>query len=212
MGGLNKSFQKSYEERASLVSLIEIQNHDMSPEDERLIMENFKNQMIIELRRVEFLFFQNTRYYHIRIRKMKEQLEFIAKNKQLKDIKVNIEIALKELFKELMYMRSYIELNLKAKSKIMKKFTKYTKDVNAKDNLEFREKCLDDIENVMNNSNLSNALQIISIQQTEVEKIFGDNFFDKYSFNAIKILKDYGNQNFLLIFKHSTLGSLLVLW
>ena len=87
MGGLNKSFQKSYEERASLVSLIEIQNHDMSPEDERLIMENFKNQMIIELRRVEFLFFQNTRYYHIRIRKMKEQLEFIAKNKQLKDIK-----------------------------------------------------------------------------------------------------------------------------
>ena len=78
----------------------------------------------------------------------------------------------------------------------MKKFTKYTKDVNAKDNLEFREKCLDDIENVMNNSNLSNALQIISIQQTEVEKIFGDNFFDKYSFNAIKILKDYGNQNF----------------
>lgn len=196
MGGLNKSFQKSYEERASLVSLIEIQNHDMSPEDERLIMENFKNQMIIELRRVEFLFFQNTRYYHIRIRKMKEQLEFIAKNKQLKDIKVNIEIALKELFKELMYMRSYIELNLKAKSKIMKKFTKYTKDVNAKDNLEFREKCLDDIENVMNNSNLSNALQIISIQQTEVEKIFGDNFFDKYSFNAIKILKDYGNQNF----------------
>ena len=190
MGALNKSFQKSYEERASLVSLIEIQNHDMSPEDERLIMENFKNQMIIELRRVEFLFFQNTRYYHIRIRKMKEQLEFIAKNKQLKDIKVNIEIALKELFKELMYMRSYIELNLKAKSKIMKKFTKYTKDVNAKDNLEFREKCLDDIENVMNNSNLSNALQIISIQQTEVEKIFGDNFFDKYSFNAIKILKD----------------------
>ena len=58
--------------------------------------------MITELKRVEFLFFQNTKYYHIRIHKMKEQLDYIAKNKQLKDIKVNIEMALKELFKELM--------------------------------------------------------------------------------------------------------------
>ena len=73
---------------------------------------------------------------------MKEQLDYIAKNKQLKDIKVNIEMALKELFKELMYMRKYIELNLKAKGKIMKKFTKYAKDMNNKENYELREKII----------------------------------------------------------------------
>ena len=137
---------------------------------------------------------------------MKEQLDYIAKNKQLKDIKVNIEMALKELFKELMYMRKYIELNLKAKSKIMKKFTKYTKDMNNKENYELREKIILEIEDIMTNSNLANALQIISIQQTEVEKIFGDNFFDKYSFNAIKILKDYGNQNFFTHLQSFYLG------
>ena len=203
---MNKSFQKIYEDRTSLVSIIELQNNEIPPEDEQLILENFKNQMITELKRVEFLFFQNTKYYHIRIHKMKEQLDFIAKNKQLKDIKVNIEIALKELFKELMYMRKYIELNLKAKSKIMKKFTKYTKDMNNKENYELREKIILEIEDIMTNSNLANALQIISIQQTEVEKIFGDNFFDKYSFNAIKILKDYGNQNFFTHLQSFYLG------
>ena len=86
---------------------------------------------------------------------MKEQLDYIAKNKQLKDIKVNIEMDLKELFKELMYMRKYIELNLKAKSKIMKKFTKYTKDMNNKENYELREKIILEIEDIMTNSNLT---------------------------------------------------------
>ena len=96
---MNKSFQKIYEDRTSLVSIIELQNNEIPPEDEQLILENFKNQMITELKRVEFLFFQNTKYYHIRIHKMKEQLDFIAKINNLKILKSILKSLLKNCLK-----------------------------------------------------------------------------------------------------------------
>ena len=97
------------------------QGVELSVEDEKKIIEIFRTQMLLEIKKVEFLFYQNTKYYHERIIKIEEQLEYINKNKQLKEMKASIEIAIKELFKEINYMKRFVELNLKAKGKIIKK-------------------------------------------------------------------------------------------
>ena len=172
------------------------QGVELSVEDEKKIIEIFRTQMLLEIKKVEFLFYQNTKYYHERIIKIEEQLEYINKNKQLKEMKASIEIAIKELFKEINYMKRFVELNLKAKGKIIKKFTKFTKDLKSNQNFEYRNNFLSELENTMSNSNLSNAVQIISVQSSAIEKLFGEHFFYKYADKAIKILKDYGEQTF----------------
>ncbi len=74
---------------------------------------------------------------------------------------------------------------------------------------------LEKIEKYSQSSNLLNSLKKLSLEQTEIEKIFSEYFFDKYSSKAIKILKDYGSQTFFT--QHQSfyfgffLGILLVL-
>ena len=70
---------------------------------------------------------QNLKYYISRLNKIIEQLEYIKQNKQYKVYNDNLEEALKELYKEINLMKGYIELNFKAKTKILKKFKKVTK-------------------------------------------------------------------------------------
>ena len=77
-----------------------VQGSELIVEDEKKIIEIFRTQVLLEIKKVEFLFYQNTKYYHERIIKIKEQLEYINKNKQLKEMKAPIEMAIKELFKE----------------------------------------------------------------------------------------------------------------
>ena len=78
----------------------------------------------------------------------------------------------------------------------MKKFKKFTKELDNKENDEKIKEINDKLETFISNSNLLNSLPILSIEQTEIEKIFSEFFFDKYSSNAIKILKDFASQTF----------------
>ena len=70
----------------------------------------------------------------------------------------------------------------------MKKFQKFTKVLDSKENEETVKEINKKFEIFISNSNLLNPLQILSIEQTEIEKVFSEFFFDKYSSNAIKIL------------------------
>ena len=58
------------------------QGSELSVEDEKKVIEIFRTQILLEIKKVEFLFYQNTKYYHERIIKIEEQLEYINKNKR----------------------------------------------------------------------------------------------------------------------------------
>ncbi len=150
------------------------------------MQRNFYDQTLIELKKVEYFFNQNSNFYRSRLKKISEQLEFIRKNKEYKDYAERIELAIKELYKEINHLKEYIELNLKAKYKIIKKYNKLNRYSNNK--LE----CGKLIDNYIKNSEtLSGPLKLINEINSEVEKIFFSNFFHKYSQNSLKVLKEY---------------------
>lgn len=154
-------------------------------EEEKEIQNNFLEQLLLELKKVEYFFSENLRYYKARLEKIKDQLDYIKKNKVFKAFKENLEIALKEMNKELTVMKGFIELNLKAKIKILKKYKKFTKFCYNKLDVQ------DQAEKFIENSKLKEPLKLLSEVQADIEKNFYVNFFDKYSFNALKKLKDY---------------------
>jgi hypothetical protein len=112
-------------------------------------------------------------------------LNYIKHNKQFIGKKEILETAIKELFKEANLMKGYIELNFKAKYKILKKYKKCTAYCSSKIDVASY------VENVINSGILKDAERLITDLITEIEKAFSFHFFDKYSFNSTKILKDY---------------------
>lgn len=80
-------------------------------------------------------------------------------------------------------MKSFIELNIKAKNKIVKKFKKYTKFSNNSVNVE-------KMENFCFNE-LKEKLKDIVTLITDIEKKFLKHFINKYGFRSNKILKEY---------------------
>ena len=205
---INKSFDNiTLYDRSSIISSL-LNKPDLSKEEEKLIIEKFKIQIILELEKVEYFFKQNISLYSNRIKEIYKQLEYIRKNPNLRELKHLYEDAIKEMFKEIINMKSYIELNLKAKTKIIKKFLKYTKYID-KDNIELRDSINKDVENFVNKNIISKSIEHLNSKQTEIEKLFSDAFFDKYSFNAVKQLKDYTNPTFFTQYQSFYFGFLL---
>lgn len=99
-------------------------------------------------------------------------------------------MALKELYKEVSVMKNYIELNLKAKTKILKKFKKYCKFCLEK--IDINKEVEEHIQNP--SVNLKEPIKLVCEAQSEIEKVFYTHFFEKYSFNTLKRLKDYANK------------------
>ena len=165
-------------------------------QEEKRLLDKFEFQILLELKKVNFFFYQRIKKCNQRGKDIKEQLEFIKKNREYERFKSPIENAIKELFKEIQYLKSFIELNVKAKEKIMKKFNKFTKELDNKENDEKIKEINDKLETFISNSNLLNSLPILSIEQTEIETTFSNFFFDEYSSNAKKILKDFASQTF----------------
>ena len=85
----------------------------------------FYRQLCIELYKVKFFYDRNIIFYKNKLKKIEKHLSAISKYEKLSYLKNNYENAVKELYKEMGYMAKYIDLNLQAKRKIMKKFNKY---------------------------------------------------------------------------------------
>lgn len=86
-------------------------------------------------------------------------------------------------------MKNFIEINLKAKTKIMKKYKKYCQIVSER--IDFSK----ELDNYLKNPsiNLSDSVKELNEIQVEIEKVFHSHFFQKYSHNTLKKLKDYAN-------------------
>lgn len=169
-----------------------------TPDEELINQRYFQDHMIMELQKVAFFFNENynynlNRFEKIKVKfliKKKDQLHFLKHNKQYIETKPILETALKELYKEANLMKGYIELNFKAKIKIMKKFKKCTAPCAFKIDLNSV------VEIYMNSGILKDPIKKIVELITDIEKVFSNNFFDKYSFQTNKMLKDYISTNY----------------
>ena len=193
----NKSFNLKYGDKSSnRLDSIFIPDRENSKVQVSLIAKKitFYRQLCIELYKVKFFFDRNMSYYKNKLHKIEKHLSTISKYETLSYLKNKYENAIKELYKEMGYMNKYLDLNLQAKRKILKKFNKY---IESQENTKEREKStLEQEEEIkkmleyINNTIVTGNLTKISTMETEIEKLFKKFFYDKYSFNAIKTLKE----------------------
>ena len=154
----------------------------------------FYRQLCIELYKVKFFFERNMSFYKNKILKIEKHLSVISKYENLAYIKKKYEDAVIELYKEIDYMAKYIDLNLRAKRKILKKFNKYIESQDS--NKEKINPTLEQEEEIkimmeyIDKTIINNDLNRISDTEADMEKLFKKYFFDKYLFDAVKVLKE----------------------
>ena len=198
----NKLTDKSFKIKELKESILEKSRHDsiLNPDNPKFEMSlinkqiTFYRQLCIELYKVKFFYEKNLNFYKNKLQKIEKHLSIISKYEKLQYLKTKYEGAIKELYKEMDYMNKFLDLNMKAKKKILKKFNKYiaSQDSNkehkkATPNQEKEiKKMLEYIEYTI----ISDDLGRISKTESEIEKIFKKYFYDKYSFDAVKILKE----------------------
>jgi hypothetical protein len=194
--GENFYIKKARSSQISQASLLNIKEKQENPKYTISLTQQkltFYRQVYIELSKVDFFFKRNINYYKKKLKKIEKHLSEISKYKSLNYMKKNYEVAIKELYKEMDYMSKYIDLNLEAKRKIMKKFNKYTKT--QENNLNDKNKTTDEqeikhIKEYIEKTVVKDDSNQISQLEGEIEKIFKQYFFDEYSFNAVKVLKE----------------------
>ena len=153
----------------------------------------FYRHLCIELCKVKFFFDNNISFYKNKLQKIEKHLSVISKYEDLKYLKIKYEDAIKELYKEMGYMNKYIDLNLQAKRKILKKFNKYINSENNKDHKkptqeqeEEKKKMLEYIDSTI----IADDVGKINDIESDIEKMFKKYFYDEYAFDAVKILKE----------------------
>ena len=199
----NKSFQMK-EFRVSFIETKSRKESILIPENPKFQISlnkkkiTFYRQLCIELYKVNFFFEKNMNYYKNKLQKIENHLSIISKFEGLNYLKIKYEDAIKELYKEMDYMNKFLDLNLQAKRKILKKFNKYINNQENKENKENKKpkpiseqdveikKMLEYIETTI----VFEDLGKISNIESDIEKIFKTYFYDKYSFDAVKILKE----------------------
>ena len=194
--GDNFYIKKARSSQISQASLLNIKEKQENPKYTISLTQQkltFYRQVYIELSKVDFFFKRNINYYKKKLKKIEKHLSEISKYKSLNYMKKKYEVAIKELYKEMDYMSKYIDLNLEAKRKIMKKFNKYTKT--QENNLNDKNKTTDEqeikhIKEYIEKTVVKDDSNQISQLEGEIEKIFKQYFFDEYSFNAVKVLKE----------------------
>ena len=198
----NKLTNKSFKMKEFKESFIEAK----SRQDSILVPENpifqltlikkkitFYRQLCIELYKVHFFFERNMTFYKNKLQKIEKNLSVISKFEKLNYLKVKYEDAIKEMYKEMDYMNKFIDLNLQAKRKILKKFNKY---LNSQDNKISKKGTPEQEEEIkkmleyINKTIIMEDLGKISNTESDIEKMFKKYFYDKYSFDAIKVLKE----------------------
>ena len=92
------------------------------------------------------------------------------------------------------YMNKYIDLNLQAKRKILKKFNKYIQSQeNNKENKRTNSQQDEELKKMLeyiDTTIIPDDLGKIADTESEMEKLFKKYFYYKYSFDAVKVLKE----------------------
>lgn len=152
--------------------------------------DTFSKRIIKELTKVSFFYTENIEYYVKRLTKFKEQLTFIDKNDltEKKMIKAydQLELGLKEMYKELNLLRNFINSNFNIETILLNKYIKYTKGLIKEEdvNLILTKIKLHSLDTLVS----QDAVGKISI---EAEKLFSRYYYRKYTDDSDKILFKY---------------------
>ena len=160
----------------------------------------FYSQLCYELSKVNFFFNKNIEFYETKLKKIEKHLSALSKYDSLNYMKKKYEDAIIELYKEIDYLSKYLDLNTEAKRKIMKKFNKYNQapaQENQSTNVNNRnkstleqEKEIKDMINYIDVTVVKTDSDKITKIEADIEKMFKKFFYYKYSFNAVKMLKE----------------------
>ena len=152
----------------------------------------FYRQLCVELHKVNFFFKHNIPIYQNKLKKIEKHLSVIIKYDYLKHLLPKYEEAIKELYKETDCINKYIDLNLQAKRKILKKFNKYLKSANY-NNMRPTPQEQEEIKKMKEYAEstvMPEQLNMVINLESDIEKLFKKYFYEKYSFDAVKILKE----------------------
>ena len=195
---LSESFKNKNEQKVSRQISINIKEKQIERQNTKFLISFpqkkiiFYRQLCIELYKVEFFFKKNINFYGNKLKKIEKHLSAISKYESLNYLKKQYEVAIIELYKEMDYMSKYMDLNLEAKRKILKKFNKYNQ---TKENIKNKstldqdlriKKMQEYIDKTLNKTDMDKISEI----EAQIEEIFKKYFYDKYLFNAVKVLKE----------------------
>ena len=151
----------------------------------------FYRKLIREIYKANFFFQNNFEFYQKKIKGIGKHLSLITKYQKLKYLKKKYEESIKILYKEIDYMSKFVELNYQAKRKIYKKFKKYIEK--NKDNIKPSKEQAEEIKKIeeyIENTIVIEDLNKINAIDNELEIMFKKYFYDEYTFDAVKVLKE----------------------
>ena len=180
--------------------------------DSNKIRDQFREQFLLELQKVDFFYNQNiTKVIRPKIKEINEQIKHGIKVNEFKMNHETFEIAIKEAYKDIYLTQRFIDTNFEIKDKLMRKYKKYfdlePKKNNSRKNEEIileeekeNEEADDETETTVNTfinfkSNIGSAKETLNNLEEEVSQIFIKNFSFKYKSKTDKILKKYIQNN-----------------
>ena len=193
-------------------------DNKLDQKEEKKIREQFRDQMLLELQKVDFFYNQNVnRVIKPKIKELKEQIKHALKINEFKMNNEAFEMALKETYKDIYLTQKFINTNIEIKDKLIRKLKKYLgNESRFPPSLEQKEneqtifeddKENDDIDEeiesiinevndfIKNKSNFGAADDELKKFEEEITQMFVQNFAYKYKSKTEKILKKYVLKN-----------------
>ena len=193
-------------------------DNKLDQKEEKKIREQFRDQMLLELQKVDFFYNQNVnRVIKPKIKELKEQIKHALKINEFKMNNEAFEMALKETYKDIYLTQKFINTNIEIKDKLIRKLKKYLgNESRFPPSLEQKEneqtifeddKENDDIDEeiesiinevndfIKNKSNFGTADDELKKFEEEITQIFVQNYTYKYKSKTEKILKKYVLKN-----------------
>lgn len=176
---------------------------DINSIDLSKIQNQFITQLLLELKKVEF-FYLETLYNRIKVRfdQIKAQIEHCHQEKEFKLYEDIFEMSIKELYREACLLKEFLDLNIKAKTKIVKKYKKVTKQLVILNKA--------NIENVINDfiqqSELKEYEHEVLSTLDDCNKMFVEHFRSKYQSDTAKVLKKYYHRNMFTMMQSFNFG------
>ena len=178
--------------------------NDISPSKQN---KQFRQQLFIELHKVEH-FYKETLHKKIepRLFEISEQLEYAKINNIFEHFQLTFESAIKELYKEISSLKDFVDLNIKAKGKIVKKYHKVIKLLSIDNKSLISKKTIqEEVDEFILGSELKNYENTLNVLFNQCSKLFAYGYGTKYKNQTNKILKTFNtkeqftqSQSFLL--------------
>lgn len=165
---------------SALIDRVHESNKELLP-----LLQDTKDLLISELNKVYIFCTENLIYYNRRIQKISEQLKFIRTTplENYQREKNQLEVAIKELYKEVSYITGFMDINYNCEKLIVNKLKSYCEVIFSPNDYK---KIIEQIAGYSLDILISNSKK--SEIMNEINRIFMLNFFDKYQLETKKVL------------------------